>query len=239
MRNQVMQVGNMCPTKTRSNPNQGRVYDPDGIAPTLNCMGGGNQEPRVIIYDDYNGRVKADQTCIGTITTNIGASAIRNGTKLIEKCGDNMSTDEITMIGGLQKHQTPRTDGICPCINSAAGMGGGQTPIAIRPHYKVRKLTQKECWRLMGFDDQDFEKAKSAMNENIYNGKDRSGSQLYKQAGNSIVVDVLSAIMKNLHSSMPYLFDDIEVGSFFSGIGAFEKALKEFDTTPPATVQGQ
>lgn len=40
MKNQVIQVGNMCPTKTRSNPNQGRVYDSDGIAPTLNCMGG-------------------------------------------------------------------------------------------------------------------------------------------------------------------------------------------------------
>lgn len=40
MKNQIIQVGNMCPTKTRSNPNQGRVYNPDGIAPTLNCMGG-------------------------------------------------------------------------------------------------------------------------------------------------------------------------------------------------------
>ena len=94
------------------------------------------------------------------------------------------SEDKITMIGGLQKHQTPRNDGICPCINSAAGMGGGQTPIAIRPSFRVRKLTQKECWRLMGFQDQDFERAKSAMNENIYGGADRSGSQLYKQAGN-------------------------------------------------------
>lgn len=53
------------------------------------------------------------------------------------------SEDKITMIGGLQKHQTPRNDGICPCINSAAGMGGGQTPIAIRPSFRVRKLTQK------------------------------------------------------------------------------------------------
>ena len=94
----------------------------------------------------------------------------------------------------------------------------------------MRKLTQKECWRLMGFEDQDFEKAKNAMNENLYNGKNRSGSQLYKQAGNSIVVDVLSAIMKNLHSAMPYLFEDMVIGSFFSGIGAFEKALEEFGT---------
>ena len=40
MGDQIIQVGNVCPTKTRSNPNQGRVYDPQGISPTLNCMGG-------------------------------------------------------------------------------------------------------------------------------------------------------------------------------------------------------
>lgn len=83
----------------------------------------------------------------------------------------------------------------------------------------------------MGFQDQDFERAKSAMNENIYGGADRSGSQLYKQAGNSIVVDVLCAILDELHSAMPYLFEDMTVGSFFSGIGAFEKALSTFDIT--------
>ena len=46
---------------------------------------------------------------------------------------------------------------------------------------RIRKLTPKECWRLMGFDDADFEKA----------AQHNSNSQLYKQAGNSIVVDVL------------------------------------------------
>lgn len=108
-------------------------------------------------------------------------------------------------------------------------IGGGQAHIAIRPNYRVRKLTQKECWRLMGFDDQDFERAKVAMNKNLYNGNDRCGSQLYKQAGNSIVVDVLCMIMSKLYEAMPYLFDDMVVGSFFSGIGAFEKALSRFD----------
>ena len=93
------------------------------------------------------------------------------------------------------------------------------------PRYRVRKLTQLECWRLMGFEDKDFFAAQSAMNEKIFNGKDRSGTQLYKQAGNSIVVDVLLHIFENLYDAMPYLFEDIKVGSFFSGIGAFEKAL--------------
>ncbi|MCI8310113.1 DNA (cytosine-5-)-methyltransferase [uncultured Clostridium sp.] len=57
-------------------------------------------------------------------------------------------------------------------------------------HYmKIRKLTPLECWRLMGFDDDDFEKAKLVPT---------SDTQLYRQAGNSIVVNVLEAIFKNL-----------------------------------------
>jgi len=52
-----------------------------------------------------------------------------------------------------------------------------------------------------------------------------SNRQLYKQAGNSIVVDVLYYIYKELYDAMPYLFDDLQVGSYFSGIGAFERGL--------------
>lgn len=55
--------------------------------------------------------------------------------------------------------------------------------------FRIRKLTPKECWRLMGFDDEDFEKAKAS---------GVSNSQLYKQAGNSIVVNVLEGILRNL-----------------------------------------
>lgn len=53
---------------------------------------------------------------------------------------------------------------------------------------RIRKLTPKECWRLMGFDDQSFERA----------AKVNSNTQLYKQAGNSIVVSVLEAVLSNL-----------------------------------------
>ena len=56
------------------------------------------------------------------------------------------------------------------------------------PKCRIRKLTPKECWRLMGFEDSDFEKAASV----------NSNSQLYKQAGNAIVVDVLEAIFKQM-----------------------------------------
>ena len=53
---------------------------------------------------------------------------------------------------------------------------------------RIRKLTPLECWRLMGFDDEDFRKAEAV----------NSNSQLYKQAGNSIVVNVLEGILRNL-----------------------------------------
>lgn len=53
---------------------------------------------------------------------------------------------------------------------------------------RIRKLTPKECWRLMGFTDEDFEKAQ----------KVNSNTQLYKQAGNSIVKQVLMAIFKQM-----------------------------------------
>lgn len=53
---------------------------------------------------------------------------------------------------------------------------------------RIRKLTPKECWRLMGFDDEDYERAAQV----------NSNTQLYKQAGNSIVVNVLEKILNNL-----------------------------------------
>lgn len=81
---------------------------------------------------------------------------------------------------------------------------------------RIRKLTPKECFRLMGFSDEDFDAAQKV---------GISNSQLYKQAGNSIVVDVLYYIYVELYKAMPYLFDDLKLSSFFSGIGAFEIAL--------------
>lgn len=60
--------------------------------------------------------------------------------------------------------------------------------LLVEPSFKIRKLTPKETWGLMGFDDEDFEKA----------AKVNSNTQLYKQAGNSIVVNVLEEILKKL-----------------------------------------
>jgi DNA (cytosine-5)-methyltransferase 1 len=84
---------------------------------------------------------------------------------------------------------------------------------------ELRKLIPLECWRLMGFSDEDLYKAQKVGTSN---------SQLYKQAGNSIVVDVLVAICKELKRQYSNDFcEDISLISLFSGIGAFEKALEK------------
>lgn len=74
--------------------------------------------------------------------------------------------------------------GISPCMTSAMGMGGGYTPSIIQK-YKIRRLTPRECFRLMDFPD--------TFTWNV------SDSQAYKQAGNSIVVNLLYKILKNLN----------------------------------------
>jgi DNA (cytosine-5)-methyltransferase 1 len=199
---QLKQVGSLYGGKwDKINESARRYYDTDGISPTIHTCGGGNTEPKIEV-------------------------------------------DENWVVGGLQEHQTPRTDGICPALTSAMGMGGGQIPIILgedtgntnavefvpqsmtkkqldkfnsievdeniagcithaigragsSDEYissikrnaiitkRIRKLTPRECFRLMDFPDTfDFSVV--------------SNSQAYKQAGNSIVVAVLAAIINKL-----------------------------------------
>ena len=72
---------------------------------------------------------------------------------------------------------------VCPTLTAT------ETGVCrIENQYRIRKLTPNECWRLMGFTDEDFHKAESV----------NSNTQLYKQAGNSIVVPVLEAIFRQM-----------------------------------------
>ena len=82
-------------------------------------------------------------------------------------------------------------DVFCPTLRSErTGLKVSELPLItpIDNGFRVRKLTPLECWRLMGFDDEDFYKAAQVC----------SNTQLYKQAGNSIVVTVLEEIFKML-----------------------------------------
>ena len=100
-------------------------------------------------------------------------------------------------------------NGESTCITSACGAGGGMTPMItdadiettkskefieqMRGHekmqYRIRKLTPRECFRLMGVDDADIDKIQAV---------GISNAQQYKMAGNSIVVDVLYYLFKQM-----------------------------------------
>lgn len=84
-------------------------------------------------------------------------------------------------------------------------------------------MIYRECGAKMYLDDKDYN-FKGNLERKLRNER-MSDTQLYKQAGNSICVGVLYYIFKELYEAMPYLFDDLKVSSYFSGIGAFESAL--------------
>lgn len=82
--------------------------------------------------------------------------------------------------------------------------------------YYIKRLTPVEAFRFMGFTDEDYYHASSCV----------SKSQLYKQAGNSIVVNAAQAVLQEIFNAMPFLFENGRMFHMFSGIGAFEKAAR-------------
>lgn len=150
----VKQIGNCCPTKTRDNPNQGRVYDSDGLSPSLNCMEGGNRQPFVMVKE---------------ATKKGYAEAIEGDSVNLEQPNSK------TRRGRVGK-------GVAQTLTTSCNQA------EVDEDVRLRKLTPKECFRLMGFDDESFHRAEAV----------NSNSQLYKQAGNSIVVPVLEHIFSCL-----------------------------------------
>ena len=108
---------------------------------------------------------------------------------------ETISDKSIIQLGNIKKTESfggnPQCGrvyspaGLAPCLNT---MQGGQREPKIFIDGKVRKLTPRECWRLQGFPDWAFDKAQEV----------NSNSQLYKQAGNSVTVNVIAAIAKEL-----------------------------------------
>lgn len=140
----VHQIGNIVQTKSfGGNPQRGRVYDTDGLSPTLNTMQGGGLEPKIAVRPCLTpDRVKKRQ----------------NGRRFKEN-GEPAFTVTVADRNGVM-------------------LQNGDV-------VAIRKLTPRECWRLQGFSDEQFDKAKNA---------GVSNSQLYKQAGNAVTVPVVRAI---------------------------------------------
>ena len=194
-----------------------RVYSEDGLSPTITTMSGGNQEPKIAkVISKKDSLLIKEATRKGYKAAQIGDGIYINRPHQKRGC---VQKDMIPTI-----KTNPNELGVVVkpiCLNSKEGRKGieGLQPsvqdrvysdegiatavtTSFMPSYfnnlRIRKLTPLECWRLMGFDDNDFYKAKAALNKTYYNGRDKSNSRLYKMAGNSIVVDVLEAIFKKM-----------------------------------------
>ena len=167
-------IGNMREMKPRT----------DGISNTITSVQKDNYVVEPIIYDDYNSRISADQDAINTLTCNCGASAERNGVKILEPIVCEERKDEGIRLFKDDCVGTLRT--IDACGDKRVIEPEVDEPPKVK--WRIRKLTPKCCWRLMGFTDQDHDRA----------AKYTSASARYKQAGNSIITSCLIALMSSL-----------------------------------------
>lgn len=200
----IKQEGNIRNTTSfGGNPQTGRVYSPEGISPTLNTCQGGGHEPKIVERSFVNLNMDPKVTdvtrCItarytagvtnhkGVNSGVIEAVPIKNATKqgyIMAEVGDGVRLSYPTtnrQRGRVQKQmaQTITTQ-------NDVGVLMNYSPI------RIRKLTPRECWRLQGFSDEQFDKAQAV----------NSNNQLYKQAGNAVTVNVAKAIGDHLMSYM-------------------------------------
>lgn len=141
----------------------GSIYDKNHLSPALDTMGGGNRQPLI-----------AEEKEVSYIERKYQEFFDKNG--YIPEMFNPYNASEVKDIAPTQ-------------TSNCGGSASSATVYKKNSEFKIRKLTPKECWRLMGFSDQDFTKAQMT---------GLSNTQLYKQAGNSIVVPVLEEIFKNL-----------------------------------------
>lgn len=185
----VRQVGNIVKQAGFSNPQRGRIYSANGISPTLNTVQGGGLEPKVLIERPLKGLTKNGWHFEQNVfSKNSIAATLKagGGSGNIPKIAYRpcLTPDRIN------KRQNGRRFKNCeePEFTLTSQDRHG---VLIEGNHTlaIRKLTPKECWRLQGFSDEQFDKAKKA---------GVSNSQLYKQAGNAVTVDVVEQIGKRL-----------------------------------------
>lgn len=181
-----------------------RVYKTDGLSPTINTMGGGNRQPKIIVAmrgrnpENPKSRVAGFPTeqrleprfdgCSNTLTTvtkdnlvlesnGFYEQAINTAVKGNAEPGDIIDAfNERVIKSGIAPTVTTRPEGKKTAI------------LPVDEQYRIRKLTPLECFRLMDVTDED---AKKMLEVN-------SNTQCYKQAGNSIVVGVMAAMFRKL-----------------------------------------
>lgn len=207
---EIKEIGNLKEgQQSWKSPQGGRVYDPKGISPTLNACGGGGHEVKIVetkvlggiytdvtenfnrgLYKDMSRTIKAVKNDAGCIERQIVHMRGRNP--------ENPS--DITAGIPTEQRLEVNSDGICGTLTTVQK---DNLLLEYITTYRVRKLTPKECWRLMGFSDEDYEKAAGV----------NSKTQLYKQAGNSIVKDVLMAIFSQLNIKGVPMWNEVHHGT--------------------------
>lgn len=203
--------------KEGSRHQAGSIYDPNGVCATLSTMQGGNQEP-IIVASRGRGENNEQQLepnftgATNTLTSvqkdnlvaeprDISKTVRTGGRGSLDRHSWDIVTEPIKIKTANVKGYDEASDGDAIDLQypdsktrrGRVGHGVSKTlmtsdQMAVVNGYRIRKLTPLECWRLMGFDDADYAKAAQV----------NSNTQLYKQAGNSIVVNVLEGILGNL-----------------------------------------
>lgn len=175
-----------------------------GCSPTLSTMQGGNQEPKILeeqipckLNKMPEGHLDSlDNAKICDVDTPTASTVTSRYYKGIGAHKDNMCI--VAMRGRNPENPSDRTVGspteqrleaniqdTSNCLTSVQK----DNLLLEKPQYRIRKLTPRECGRLMGVSDEDIDKM-AAVNSN---------TQLYRQFGNSIVVQVMCAMFKNLN----------------------------------------
>ena len=205
----VKQVGNIIEsTSFGGNPQRGRIYSANGLSPTLNTAQGGGLEPKVLIERPQ--RASQTKVLLGKYKQNEYGKAIRKAyesgkIKVRRKDLKKFSLKKSNVSNTLTTVQKDNLIGMVKTdkieIDSRRFKENGKPTFTANVVDRngvmlkngdvvaIRKLTPRECWRLQGFSDEQFEKAKKA---------GISNTQLYKQAGNAVTVDVIEQIGKRL-----------------------------------------
>jgi DNA (cytosine-5)-methyltransferase 1 len=208
IKDKINVIGNYSP----SGHDASRIVHPDGIAPTVKENHGTVTATIVKDKNLWTDTQKQMITENGDVKRYINSDIVD---KFEEgQCGDISfpngynNPDVGVVVKGKSylrdfgsRGKSQNSEGICDTLVAAMGTGGGNVPIVLtETPLRIRKLTPKECFRLMGFDDEDFDKA----------SKVNSNTQLYKQAGNSIVVNVLEHLLTNLYQTKDERIEETE-----------------------------
>ena len=160
-----------------------------GIIVLGNYSPSGHDASRIVGENGVAPTVKENHGTVTAVATE--ERSMNNEPFIVASRGRNPENPSDRTTGSpTEQRLEPNTKGLCNTLTTVQKDNYVAEPQ--QSNLRIRKLTPKECFRLMGFDDEDFYKAEAV----------NSNTQLYKQAGNSIVVDVLEAIFTNLK---PYL----------------------------------